>query len=402
MAGEDRNSVDAQIEAAMREIERNVEQEVRAERAEEAARKAAEEEAARIEREERIRAAEKAAEEARVKALTIEDAPEGPEFVEAAAKEAAADAVEEADGAVEAADQDAAEGAAPDEPVIADIAPHEEGLTTEQIVKSRRLRKRYIAAIVVLVILIVGIIGALVYNFLVPKDTDSAETAQTALVEQAAETGETAAVAKASTEVPNLLSMVGVTEADAVASLGSKAGEKTVTPVEAEVPEVEEGEEPPEVEELDSDIVSVERIDIVTEGDAVSKAEPAVYLTLRRDGYVQEVYYTCDLNLLGCELVTFEEMIADSEKLAGYLSAAGVTADATMFGEPDESNIETVMGKDKDGKDAPESKTYTIWDYADTGGEEGTWEIIVKYDYSAANKSGDATDVVRTIDIRMA
>ena len=272
-------------------------------------------------------------------------------------------------------------------------------ITEEQAAESKKHGKRLRVLVALLIVVLIAVVGGVAYFIMNDNVEEKTQQDDKALVNQADSQGESAVSSApvAVAEIPNIVSLLGMSGDDAVASFGGQVKSYSDTDVAQE----------------DSNVVTLRRIELKTTRDMADdgnsstnntgKTNPAVSLSLDESGTVIGTYYTVDLSLLGVGNKLFAETIVETDKLAEYLTAAGIEAGAGTLQAPSESDLNVELVTTSDGRTVASKESYTYEGDAAvvTPDELRHWTLGLEYDHALANTTGDATDVSRNLVIRI-
>ena len=252
----------------------------------------------------------------------------------------------------------------------------------EYMRKSRRMRR----ILIVVIILLVLILAAMVYfGVQLYKEASSSAVQQALSSEQevaaiASEDATDSADAAKVTTVPDLVSLLGLTQQEAVDKLQHGA-----TPAE-----------PRAVNEEGNPIKSEVRVALTAEPADSRTGTPTVYLGLDADGKIIQAGYSTSTSSLGYGSVSFKDAVLKERIIEKTLAEAGLSIpdDAVVLPE----NAEEYTSYDTDGTTT--TKEYCSFNgEVDIDGAPHAWSAVLSYDYSMANASDNLADTVRTIFI---
>lgn len=248
------------------------------------------------------------------------------------------------------------------------------------IQKSARMRKILIAVIILLVLLLIGG-GVLVWQ-LVQTARDTA-VQQTQIAEIAASTNTDQSVSDASatvakkTTVPNLVSLLGMTQDQAIQTL--QHGARVSSAVE--------------VNEEGNPVRSEVRVALTEEPADSRGGTPTVLLSLNEEGAIIRAGYTSSISSLGYGSIDFKSMVTSELIVEKTLKEAGLTVpDGTVKLPEDKTQYSTLAS---DGSTLKES--FTFAGTGATANAEVPWSATLTYDYSMAKATDNLADTIRTI-----
>lgn len=255
----------------------------------------------------------------------------------------------------------------------------------ESVKRSHRMRRVLIIAIIVLVAL-AGAIGYFGYQMYVTSQTTAvqqtnettSQTDQVAITDDANKDASTENVKQ--TDVPALVSLIGLTQDQAVTQLAHGA---TVTLTNNQ---------------------SIEGNPVVTNVTVMLTEEPAdahsntptVYLGLDANGTVVQAGYTASTAELGYGSLSFKDAVENEHVVEKTLDDAGLTvADGTAQLPTDKDAYQTYAS---DGTTLV-SERASFDGSASANGANYTWSAVLSYDYTAANATGNLANTIRQITV---
>lgn len=249
--------------------------------------------------------------------------------------------------------------------------------------KSRRMRKILIAVIVLLVLLL-GVLGYVTWQWYNQSQLVAVQQAQeqqsaqeVGSLPQEGTTDAGTATAK-TTDVPNLVALLGTTQEGAVAALQRGA---TVTSTR-------------EVNEEGNPVKANVTVALSNEPSDTRSGTPTVYLGLAEDGTVVQVGYSAATAALGYGSLSFIDAVKNDHIVEKTLLEAGVTVpDGSAVLPEDRASYSTYAS---DGTTLVK-ETCSFGGTADIGGAPHEWSSVLLYDYTTANASGNLADTIRTI-----
>lgn len=250
----------------------------------------------------------------------------------------------------------------------------------EYMRKSRRMRR----ILVLIIVLLVLILAAMAYfGVQLYKEASSSAVQQVLATEQetnaisAEEATDSTGTAKVTT-VPDLVSLLGLTQAEAVEKLQHGA-----TPAE-----------PRTVNEEGNPIKSEVRVALTAEPADSRTGTPTVYLGLDADGKIIQAGYSTSTSSLGYGSLSFADAVRTEHIIEKTLAEAGVSVPEGAVVLPEDA--ETYTSFDSDGK--TRTKEYCSFNgEVEINGAPHAWSAVLSYDYSMANASDNLADTVRTI-----
>lgn len=258
------------------------------------------------------------------------------------------------------------------------LSPHQK--------KSRRMRR----ILIVIMVLLVLLIGAIVYmgwqlfseaNLSASQQVqqlESTESETESLQTDPSATTDATTVTEKRTEVPDLLSILGLSESEAIAQL--KRGASVVSTRE--------------VSEEGSSIVTQETVALLEEPADSRSGTPTVYLGLNADGVVVSAGYSAATASLGYGSISFAEAIETQHIIQKTLEEAGVTVSDDAITLPsDRSDYATYAS---DGTTVT-AENCSFSGPVDINGETYEWSAVLTYNYTTSNATGNLADTIRII-----
>lgn len=181
------------------------------------------------------------------------------------------------------------------------------------------------------------------------------------------------------TDVPDLVSVLGLSQDEAIAKLGHGATITLTAPVS------EEGNP-----------VTANLTVMLTDEPADSKSgTPTVYLSVTEEGKVVRAGYTAATASLGYGDLSFSDAVSNEHVIEKTLNEAGLNVADGSVTLPDASQYTTYAtdGTTRVFEKCSFDGTSTV------GSATYNWSSVLSYDYTAANASGNLADTVRQITI---
>ena len=258
-----------------------------------------------------------------------------------------------------------------------------EGEIPPYLRKSRRMRKVLIALIVVLLLLFAAL-GYFTFRFfqesqLVAKQqaTQVSESESTVDGFSQDSVQDTVSEASKQTSVPNLVSLLGLTQDEAVEQLqhGATAGAAR------------------EVNEEGNPVKSTVSVALTSEPADGRSGTPTVYLGFDEAGAIIQVGYSASVAALGYGESSFSSVVKNDGIVEKTLQEAGVNVSPDDIVLPDRSEYSTYAS---DGRTLVKENC-SFSGSADVDGVAHEWSATLSYDYTTANASGNLADTIRTI-----
>ncbi|BAK44330.1 hypothetical protein [Eggerthella sp. YY7918] len=249
--------------------------------------------------------------------------------------------------------------------------------------KSRRMRKILIAIIVLLVVLL-GALAYYTYSLFETSQTLAAQQSQERQGGNAAgelsseEMTDASTATEKRTEVPDLVSLLGKTQDEAIALLKRGA---TVTSTR-------------EVKEEGNPIKNNVTVALTDEPADTRSGTPTVYLGLGEDGKIVQAGYSAATAALGYGSLSFVDAIKNDHIIEKTLKEAGIDVAEGTVEVPEDKTAYTTYASD--GKTVVKENT-SFEGSVDINGAAHTWSAMLLYDYTTANTTGNLADTVRYV-----
>lgn len=252
---------------------------------------------------------------------------------------------------------------------------------SERVRKSTRMRKVLIVVVILLVLLIAAL-GVFVFQLVTTaQDTAVQQTNVTDTDSIDAESTEkTTQSSTKLTTVPELVSLLGATQEEAIAQIGHGAEVTRSLPVNEE----------------DNPVKTDVQIALTEEPSDSRTGTPTVYLSLDEAGTILQIGYSAATSSLGYGTLSFSDAVQNENVVEETLEDAGLTVSYGSAKLPeDKAEYQTY---DSDGTTLV--KEYCAFNgTGSANGNEYQWESILSYDYSMANATDNLNDTIRTIYI---
>jgi hypothetical protein len=270
------------------------------------------------------------------------------------------------------------------------IAPH----------RIKKAKKTKIILIITIIILIAALGGLAFLGYSIFKDgsTTNQGTINTpSLLPDDTITDENAPgeVKVEETSIPNLTSLFGLPLEEAKAVLGANfqllKTDEVTDDTNPKIKKLAHFSYVPSVQSDNPNAVS-----------AASLPSENIYLSLDEGDKVIDIYYTCDMRLLGYPEKSFLELLATDEVVTGALRAAGVEPRDFGFAPPTEE--ESISYDNPNSENRKVVKQSTLYSGRTSTEEVPTaWTVTVTYDYGAGVAStSEFRQATRTISLRLA
>lgn len=248
--------------------------------------------------------------------------------------------------------------------------------------KSRRMRR----VLIVVILLLIALIGALGYFTYLLFDEAQNEAAQQTLQQaphdvdalKEEETKDASTTTTKSTEVPTLTTLLGKTQEEAIDLIARGATVVSTNPVE------EEG----------NPIKTRVKLSLTDEPGDSRSGTPTVYLDLNAEGKIIQAGYSAATASLGYGSLSFSDAVKNEHIIENTLAEAGLAIP--------ESSVELPADKELYSTYATDGTTLVNESYSFSGAFEQDgiiyeWSAVLRYDYTAANASGNLADTIRQV-----
>lgn len=259
---------------------------------------------------------------------------------------------------------------------------HAKSAQSKYIQKSTRMRNILVVVIILLVVLlgVIAFFGIQIYNtarITAEQQTLSVDIDSTSTEQDASDA--TPSISP-STAVPDLVSLLGLTQDEAVAALAHGAQVTRST----------------EVNEEGNPIKWDVQIALTDEPADSRSGTPTVYLGINGDLSIIRVGYSVATSSLGYGSLSFTDAIQNEHIIEKTLEAAGLTVSVGSAVLPaDKTEYSTYAS---DGTTLIK-EFYSFTGVGQARGVEHFWEGSLAYDYAMANATGNLNDTIRTIYI---
>lgn len=249
--------------------------------------------------------------------------------------------------------------------------------------KSRRMRR----VLIVVVVLLIALIGALGYltwrlvaesQMLATQQTQEQQDAQEVDAIQQKETKDAPTETAKKTTVPNLVSVLGLTQDEAVTVLAHGA---QVTSVK-------------EVNEEDNPIKQNVTVALTDEPADTRTGTPTVYLGLDEEGVVIQVGYSASAAALGYGTLSFVDAVKNEHVVEKTLQEAGIAVEEGAAVLPEDKAEYSTYATDGTTLMKENCSFSGSIDINDAPHE---WSAVLSYDYTTANMSGNLAETIRII-----
>jgi hypothetical protein len=197
------------------------------------------------------------------------------------------------------------------------------------------------------------------------------------------------------TSIPNLAALFGMTTDEVQAQLG---GSFQLTKNEA-------AEDPtnPAIRQL-ATFVYTPTVSGTAAGTTSAALLPSesIYASLDEGGRVIDIYYSCDLRLLGYPSQSFGELLASSDVLTSSLQAAGVTPRDLEYVAPDPEQSTTYDNPASENRKViKQSQIFSGRTSSET--VPTAWTLTITYDFgSGVASASEYSQATRIINLKLA
>lgn len=246
--------------------------------------------------------------------------------------------------------------------------------------KSRRMRKILIF-LIVLAILIFAVLVYVSVQWVLEGQSVAEQLAEEETLEDveslAEDISDDSGATEKLVEVPDLASLLGLTQDEALAALGDGAVVASTSAVSEEGSSI-------------ATSVTVELADDAAAADSDSEA-PTVYLGLDMDGLVVQAGYSVSISLLGYGSLSFSDAVEEEHVIEQTLAEAGVSIEEGSVSLPEDRSTYTTY--EEDGETVLRENC-SFSGTVEIDGVEHAWSAKLLYDYTTSNASGDLEDTV--------
>lgn len=248
--------------------------------------------------------------------------------------------------------------------------------------KSRKMRKILIAVAVLLAAILVALVVCMVLilqgdRTRAVQQVQSQQTEQEEQAIQQEETKEASQSAK-KTDVPNLVALIGMSQAEATEALAHGA---TISGTR-------------EVNEEDNPVKQQVTVTLTDEPADTRTGTPTVYLFLNEDGAVIRAGYSAGTSSLGYGSLSFSDAVENEHIVEKTLAEAGLAVAEGSAVLPEDKAAYATYGSDGT---TLTKENCTFSGTAEANGTTYEWESVLLYDYTTANATGNLANTIRQI-----
>ncbi|MCL2827034.1 MAG: hypothetical protein FWD72_06495, partial [Eggerthellaceae bacterium] len=242
--------------------------------------------------------------------------------------------------------------------------------------------------LIVVIVLLALLIGALAYFTYMLVEEAQRQAVQQTLEHQPAdvdalkdnEPSDASSSSTKTTDVPNLVELIGKKQDDAVTLIGHGAT------VVSSAPANEEG----------SPIKTEAKVSLTDEPSDTRSGTPTVYLGLDGAGIVVRAGYSAATTSLGFGTSSFVDAVTKDNIIEKTLNEAGTDIALGSVTLPDDkSEYTTYKSDDK----TVVQESYSFSGNVQVNGADCEWSAVLRYDYTAEIASGNLADTIRQIYI---
>ena len=203
-----------------------------------------------------------------------------------------------------------------------------EPIPPEKLARAKRIKRMLIAVIVLLVLVLVGAAGTFVYFYLTFPEPVTTTIQDVSVIESDDDLYQDRGGTE-TTEMPNLVQMIGRTPEQVVAALGPEyVITKSDVITEPETPEEAGANEGENAENAENAPVVTQVVTISYTPEEQTSTVGAIqvqniYLSLDENGIAVEVYFVSSMNLLDFPISSFADLVATPESFLDTLNLAG-------------------------------------------------------------------------------
>lgn len=250
--------------------------------------------------------------------------------------------------------------------------------------KSRRMRR----ILIFIIILLIALIGALAYfSYTLFIETQNAVSQQeiqpsTHDVDELkdVDTKDPSTTSSKKTEVPELSTLLGKNQDEAITLLGRGATIVSTTPLNEE----------------NNPVKSNTKISLTDEPGDSRSGTPTVYLGLDAEGLILSAGYSAATSTLGYGSLSFADAIKNEFIIENTLIEAGLSIPLGTVELPADKGLYSTYATDGT---TLVTENFSFAGTADKDGVPYEWSAVLRYDYTSANASGNLADTIRQIYI---
>ena len=248
--------------------------------------------------------------------------------------------------------------------------------------KSKRTRTVLIVLVIVLIIAIAGL-GFFMYRMFSNSQQEAAQQTQEQIATARHDVGDANGNDAPETsaklaDVPNLTKLLGLSQDDAISTIGHGA---LVTANHA-------------VEEEGNPIKTNLNVALTEESADTKTGTPTVYLGLGEDGAVRQAGYSASASALGFGSLSFADAVNNEHVIEKTLAKVGVNVPEGSATLPENKDEYSTYASD--GTTVVRERCSFEGD-VDVNGVPCTWSAVLSYDYTTQVVTGNLSDTVRII-----
>jgi hypothetical protein len=304
---------------------------------------------------------------------------------------------EESAGAVDTAAELSAASFAPTAPhATPDSSADISSISHERLKKAKRT-KVILILVIILLVAALGALAWLAYTILM----EGTASAPAGIKPGATVTGEImdpdapGEIKIDETSIPNLASLFGLTVEEVKTRLGS---DFLLTKTDSVTDETN-----PDIRQLATfsytPSVSGNNAELTP---SVALPSESIYASLDEAGKVIDVYYVCDMRLLGYPEKSFEELLASSDLVSEALRSAGIQPRDFAYAAPD-SEASTVYDNPNSANRKVVKQSHIFSGRVSSDTAPTVWTLTVIYDFGTGVSSpSEFREATRTLNLKLA
>lgn len=249
--------------------------------------------------------------------------------------------------------------------------------------KSRRMRRILIVVILLLIVLL-GALGYYTFRLvdesqtLAAQQTQAQQSSQESTAIQKDEAKDATAEVTKKTTAPDLGTLLGKTQEEAVALLKRGA---TVTVSK-------------DVNEEGNPVKKNVTVALTDEPADTRTGTPTVYLGLNEEGKTVQAGYSASTSALGYGSLSFVDAVKNEHIVEKTLQEAGINVPEGSVTLPTDKTVYSTYASDGT---TLTKENYSFTGTVDLNGAPHVWSSVLSYDYATANMSGNLADTIRII-----
>lgn len=274
---------------------------------------------------------------------------------------------------------------------------YETPLDRERVKKAKRLRNILIVVIILLVAALSALVylGYTIYMESVERGTGRIGDVTTVIDGDVVDASAPPEIKIETTSIPNLSSLFGLTTDEVAARLGSSFLLASLRD--------ESDETNPAIRQL----ATFSFVPTVSGGTGdmmanLSLPNETIYASLDASGKVVDIYYICDMRLLGYPDRAFVDLLADQDFVTSVLSSANVQPRDFSFVAPDPDES-TIYDNPSSANRKVIKQTHIFSGRTLSSSVPTVWTLTVTYDFGTGVAStGEFRQATRSINLKLA